>query len=105
MGRPPAYHHRPTRQRLARHLEKVAQTGRLADLLHVIDNPVEGQRDAIGFAEAKRAHAVVAGELSRLAAEAMQRGEHAAGLAGQMSACFATLVAVAASLAAIVVLG
>lgn len=100
-----AYHHRPTRQRLAKQLEKVAHGGRLSELLLVIDNPIEEQRDASGFAEAKRAYAVVGSELNRLAAEATRLSEHADGLAGQMSACFATVVAAAASVAVLVVLG
>jgi eukaryotic-like serine/threonine-protein kinase len=100
-----AYHHRPTRRRLAEQLEKATQAGRLSELLLVIDNPVEAQRDARGFVDAKRAHAVVERELDRLATEATQRGEHVAMLAGQMSACFATAAAIAASLAAAVVLG
>jgi eukaryotic-like serine/threonine-protein kinase len=101
------YHHRPTRQHLTQQFEKAAQAGRLVDLMLIIDNAAEEQRDADGFIEAKRAHAAVAGELSRLAASAVRRPQQAAILAGQMAASFATLVAVAASLAflAVLVLG
>lgn len=99
-----SYHHRPTRQRLTQQFEKAAQAGRLVDLMLIIDNPAEEQRDADGFAEAKRAHAAVAGELSRLAASAVRRPQQAASLAEQMAAGFATLVAVAASLAFVAVL-
>jgi eukaryotic-like serine/threonine-protein kinase len=99
-----SYHHRPTRQRLTQQFEKAAQAGRLVDLMLIIDNSAEEQRDADGFAEAKRAHAAVVGELSRLAAGAVRRPQQAASLAGQMAAGFATLVAVAASLAFVAVL-
>ena len=100
-----AYHHRPTRKRLAKQFEKAAQAGRLIDLMLIIDNPAEKQRDADGYAEAKRAHAAVAGELSRLSAGAVNRPQQAARLAGQMAASFATLVAVAAALVFALVLG
>jgi len=100
-----AYHHRPTRQRLTKQFERAAQAGKLVELMLIIDNPVEQQHDAAGFAEAKRAHSVIASELSRLAASAAHRPRQAASLAGQMAASFATLVAVGASLAVTAILG
>jgi hypothetical protein len=100
-----AYHHRPTRRRLSKRLETTAQGGKLAALVLLIDNPVGQQRDAEGFAEAMRAHAIVAGQLSRLAASAVRRPQEAASLAGEMAAGLATLVAFGTSLAVAVMLG
>ena len=100
-----SYHHRPTRQRLAKQFERTIQAGKLVELMRLIDNPLERQRDADGFSEARRAHAVVAGEMSRLAASAAHRPQQTASLAGQMAASFATLVAFGASLVAAVILG
>jgi eukaryotic-like serine/threonine-protein kinase len=99
------YHHRPTRDRLSKQCEMATQSGKLVNLMLLIDNPVEQQRDAEGFAEARRAHAIVAGQLSRLAASAARRPQEAADLAGEMAAGFATLVACGASLAVALVLG
>jgi eukaryotic-like serine/threonine-protein kinase len=100
-----AYHHRPTRQRLAKQVERATQAGKLVELMLIIDNPVERQRDSEGFAEARRAHATIAGELHRLAASAAHRPQQAISLAGQMAASFATLLAVCASLIVAVMLG
>jgi eukaryotic-like serine/threonine-protein kinase len=100
-----AYHHRPTRQRLTKQVDRATQAGKLVELMLIIDNPVERQRDAEGFAEARRAHATIAGELHRLAASTAHRPQQAASLAGQMAASFATLLAVCASLVVAVMLG
>jgi eukaryotic-like serine/threonine-protein kinase len=100
-----AYHHRPTRQRLTKQTDKAAQAGKLVELMLIIDNPVERQRDAEGFAEARRAHATVAGELNRLLASAVHRPQQIADLAGQMAAGFAALLAVCASFVVAVMLG
>lgn len=95
-----SYHHRPTRQRLTKQFERVAQAGKLADLMLIVDNPELEQRDADGFAEAMRAHAAVAGELAQLAGSVARRPQQVAALAGQMASSFATIVAGAAILAA-----
>jgi hypothetical protein len=95
-----SYHHRPTRQRLTKQFERVAQAGKLADLMLIIDNPDLEQRDADGFSEAMRAHAAVANELAQLAAGVARRPQQVAVLAGQMASSFATIVAGAALLAA-----
>jgi eukaryotic-like serine/threonine-protein kinase len=95
-----SYHHRPTRQRLTKQFERVAQAGKLADLMLIIDNPDLEQRDADGFSEAMRAHAAVANELAQLAAGVARRPQQVAALAGQMASSFATIVAGAALLAA-----
>jgi hypothetical protein len=100
-----AYHHRPTRQRLTKQVEKATQAGKLVELMLIIDNPVERQRDAEGFAEGRRAHATIVGELNRLAASVAHRPQQIASLAGQMAASFATLLAVCASLVVSVMLG
>lgn len=100
-----AYHHRPTRQRMTKQIDKAIQAGKLVELMLIIDNPTERQRDAEGFAEARRAHATIAGELHRLAASAVHRPQQIASLAGQMAAGFATLLAVCASLVVAVMLG
>jgi hypothetical protein len=95
-----AYHHRPTRQRLTKQFEQVAQAGKLADLMLIVDNPDLEQRDADGFAEAMRAHAAVADELAQLAASVARRPQQVAALAGQMASSFASVAAGAAILVA-----
>jgi hypothetical protein len=100
-----AYHHRPTRQRLTKQVDKATRAGKLVELMLIIDNPIERQRDAEGFAEARRAHATIAGELHRLAASAVHRPQQIADLAGQMAASFGTLLAVCALLVVAVMLG
>jgi hypothetical protein len=95
-----SYHHRPTRQRLTKQFEQVAQAGKLADLMLIVDNPDLEQRDADGFAEAMQAHAAVADELAQLAAGVARRPQQVAALAGQMASGFASIAAGAAILAA-----
>ena len=100
-----AYHHRPTRQRLTKQVDRATAAGKLVDLMLIVDNPVERQRDAEGFAEARRAHATIVGELNRLAASVVHRPQEIASLAGQMAAGFASLLAVCASLVVAMMLG
>jgi hypothetical protein len=99
-----SYHHRPTRQRLSKEFERVAQAGKLADLMLIIDNSELEQRDADGFGEAVRAHAAVAGELAQLAADIARRPQQVAALSGQMASSFAAIAASAAALAATILL-
>ena len=89
---------------MTKEFERVAQAGKLADLMLIIDNSELEQRDADGFGEAVRAHAAVAGELAQLAADVARRPQQVAALSGQMASSFAAIAASAAALAATILL-
>jgi hypothetical protein len=99
------YHHRPTRKYLSDQLEAAVKAGNLFEVLAIVDDPARADRDGNGFAEAMRAHAVVAGELRRAADEATRQPQQISELAGQLAAGLATLAASAAALASVVMLG
>ena len=100
-----AYHHRPTRERLGAELDRAAGIGRLADLLRIVDNSARAQRDDAGFAEARRAYARLVAERKRLAAAAGAREVAVRRLAGQLAATTGGVLAAAAALAAVAIIG
>jgi hypothetical protein len=99
-----AFHHRPTRRRLAAEVEDAAHAGRLTELLITLDDPDGKAADAAAFAEAVAAHAHVAAELRKGANDGPRRERQALELAGQLAAGFSSTLSVAAMLAAALVL-
>ena len=100
-----SYHHRPTRKHLAEQMEKAVGKGNLVELLSVIDDPERVERDRLGFAEAVRAHSIVANEMKRAAEDTTNQPRQVTQLAGQLAAGLASIVACAALLASLVMLG
>jgi hypothetical protein len=96
------FNNRPTRESLRQQVEKAAESGRLADLLRLVDDPEAIRKDAVGFAAARRDHKKAVAEIDKLRASIADRpaivettGRRAAAI---VSSIVGTLIAGAISL-------
>jgi hypothetical protein len=99
-----AYHNRARRQQLLEQLPAVAETGSLVDMLALVENPVERQRDAIGFSAAAREYREIERALEGLRADGKTRPQRAQHLGASIAAATALFLAWATGLALVVVM-
>ena len=98
------FHNRPRRQQLLERLPAVAETGNLAEMLALVDSPVERQRDAFGFNAAVREYYGIQRALEGLRADGQTRPLRAAHLGASIAAATALFLAWATGLALVVMM-
>jgi hypothetical protein len=76
----------------------VAETGSLVDMLALVDNPIERQRDALGFSAAAREYYAIQRALEGLRADGQTRPQRAAHLGASIAAATAMFLAWATGL-------
>jgi len=96
---------KPKRQQLLVAIPQTAERGSLPDLLALVDNRAEMQRDAAGFKSAVREFAQIERALHELRADGSRRPERAALLGARIAAATAGVLAWAAALVLLVVVG
>ena len=99
-----SYRNRARRQELLERLPAVAETGDLAELLALVDNPVERQRDTVGFNAAAREYQELERALESLRADGKTRPQRAQHLGASIAAATALFLAWATGLALVVVM-
>src|SRR5579864_764404 len=98
-------HNRPRRHQVLEAIPTTAEGGNLVDLLALVDNRAEMQRDAVGFDAAAREYAQIERSLHELRADGTRRPERAAILGAQIAAGTASVLAWATALVLLVVAG
>jgi hypothetical protein len=96
---------RPKRQQVLNAIPAVAERGSLPELLALVDNHADMQRDAAGFTAAAQEYSRIERALHDLRADGTRRPERAALLGAQIAAATASFLAWAAALALLVVVG
>jgi eukaryotic-like serine/threonine-protein kinase len=99
------YHNRQKRQQILDTVSVVTEKGSLAELLVLVDNAGERQRDASGFDAAAREYAQIERSLHELRANGSRRPERAALLGAQIAAGTASVLAWVTALILLIVMG
>ena len=99
------FQNRARRKRLSEELPKLVAKGNLGNLLSLVDNAAERQRDSFGFAQAQREYAVIDRELTVLRIQTPKRPERAAELGARYAATAATLLGWLTALAVVAISG
>jgi hypothetical protein len=94
-----SYRNRARRQELLERLPVVAETGSLVDMLALVENPAERQRDAVGFNAAAREYQAIERALEGLRADGKTRPQRAQHLGASIAAAAALFLAWATGLA------
>lgn len=98
------YHNRKTRNRLLEDIPKAVEAGKLGDLLSIIDNFQEENRDAAGFALAVQHHNAITAELYRIATGSEERVAEATATGERAASVLASILAWLAGLASLMLL-
>lgn len=87
------YHFRSFRQQLAKGIESATQSGDLAELLWLVDNENLRQQDEVGFEQAQREFAGIAGQITWHEDGALTSDAHVAAVSQRASAVVSAVLA------------